>query len=46
MQILKDAVLSSPALKHLDYMSECKVILVVDTSNISIGFILLQVGED
>jgi hypothetical protein len=46
MQILKDAVLSSPALKRLDYASECEVILAVDTSNIAIGFILLQVGED
>jgi hypothetical protein len=46
MQILKDAVLSSPALKCLDYASEHEVILVVDTSNIAIGFILLQVGED
>jgi hypothetical protein len=46
MQILKDAVLSSPALKRLDYKSECEVILAVNTSNITIGFILLQVGED
>jgi hypothetical protein len=46
MQILKDAVLSSPALKCLDYASECEVILAVNTSNIAIGFILLQVGED
>jgi hypothetical protein len=46
MQILKDMVLSSPALKHLDYVSEREVILAVDTSNIAIGFILLQVGED
>jgi hypothetical protein len=46
MQILKDAVLSSPALKCLDYASECEVMLAVDTSNITIGFILLQVGED
>jgi hypothetical protein len=46
MQILKDAVLSSPMLKHLDYVSEREVILAVDTSNIAIGFILLQVGED
>jgi hypothetical protein len=46
MQILKDAVLSSPALKRLDYASEREVILAVDTSNIAIGFILLQVGED
>jgi hypothetical protein len=46
MQILKDAVLSSPALKRLDYASEREVILAVDTLNIAIGFILLQVGED
>jgi hypothetical protein len=46
MQILKDVVLSSPALKRLDYTSECKIILAVNTSNITIGFILLQVGED
>jgi hypothetical protein len=46
MQVLKDAVLSSPALKRLDYASEREVILAVDTSNIAIGFILLQVGKD
>jgi hypothetical protein len=46
MQILKDVVLSSPTLKRLDYVSKREVILVVDTSNIAIGFILLQVGED
>jgi hypothetical protein len=46
MQILKDMVLSSPALKRLDYASERKVILAVNTSNIAIGFILLQVGKD
>jgi hypothetical protein len=46
MQILKDTVLSSPVLQRLDYASERKVILAVNTSNITIGFILLQVGED
>jgi hypothetical protein len=46
MQILKDVVLSSPALKRLDYTSECEVILAVNTSNIAIGIILLQVGKD
>jgi hypothetical protein len=46
MQILKDSVLSSPMLKHLDYTSECEVILVINTLNIAIGFILLQVGKD
>jgi hypothetical protein len=43
---LKDTVLSSPVLKRLDYASEREVILAVNTSNIAIGFILLQVGED
>jgi hypothetical protein len=46
MQILKDSVLSSPVPRCLDYKSEHKVILVVDTSNIAIGYILLQVGKD
>jgi hypothetical protein len=46
MQILKDSVLNSPTLKHLDYASKREVILAVDTSNITIGLILLQVGED
>jgi len=46
MQMLKNSVLSSPTLKRLDYASERKVILAVDTLNITIRFILLQVGED
>jgi hypothetical protein len=36
----------TPALKRLDYASKREVILAVNTSNITIGFILLQVGED
>jgi hypothetical protein len=44
--ILKDSILESPALRHIDYDSDREVILAVDTSNIAIGFILLQVGAD
>jgi hypothetical protein len=44
--ILKDSILESPALRRIDYDSDREVILMVDTSNIAIGFILLQVGAD
>jgi hypothetical protein len=46
MQTLKDSILESPALRRIDYDSEREVILAVDTSNIAVGFILLQIGED
>ena len=42
MQDLKDALLSSPALRPINYESDSPVILSVDTSNIAIGFILSQ----
>ena len=42
MQDLKDALLSSPALKPIDYNSDAPVILSVDTSSIAIGLILSQ----
>ena len=42
MQDLKDALLSSPALKPIDYQSDAPVILSVDTSSIAVGFILAQ----
>ena len=42
MQDLKDALLSSPALRPIDYNSDAPVILSVDTSNIAIGLILSQ----
>jgi hypothetical protein len=45
-KILRDSILESPALCHIDYESDCKVILAVDTSNIAIGFILMQVSID
>jgi hypothetical protein len=42
MQDLKDALLSSTALRPIDYSSEAPVILSVDTSNIAVGHILAQ----
>ena len=39
---LKQALLSSPALRPIDYSSEAPVILAVDTSHIAIGFYLCQ----
>ena len=42
MQDLKSALLASPALRPIDYLSEAPVILSVDTSNIAIGYILSQ----
>jgi hypothetical protein len=44
--ILKESILESPALRCIDYDSNRKVVLTVDMSNITIGFILLQVGAD
>jgi Integrase zinc binding domain/RNase H-like domain found in reverse transcriptase len=42
MKDLKDALISSPALRPIDYQSDAPVILSVDTSNIAIGLILAQ----
>ena len=42
MTDLKEALLSSPALKPIDYHSPAPVILSVDTSFIAVGFILSQ----
>ena len=46
MEDLKQALLTSPALKPIDYKSESPVILSVDTSYIAIGFILSQCDQD
>ena len=43
---LKDEIIQSPALQHLDYESGQEVVLAVDTSVIAVGFILSQEGED
>ena len=42
MKDLKEALLSSPALKPIVYESEAPVILSVDTSSIAVGYILSQ----
>jgi transposase InsO family protein len=46
MQRLKDAVINSPALRRIDYECGREIILAVDTSNIAVGYILMQLGED
>ncbi len=42
MQVLKDAIITSPALITIDYTSECKVYLAVDSSFRGVGWILSQ----
>src|SRR5271154_4191652 len=42
MDDLKNALLTSPALRPIDYKSDASVILSVDTSYIAVGFILSQ----
>jgi hypothetical protein len=39
---LKEALLNSPALRPIDYNSDTSIILVVDTSQITVGFYLCQ----
>lgn len=46
MKELKEAVVHSPALRPLDYSCGREIILAVDSSNIAVGYVLLQVGED
>src|SRR5271156_331349 len=46
MDDLKQALLSSPALRPINYKSDSPVILSVDTSYIAIGFILSQCNPD
>jgi len=43
---LKELVISSPALRPIDYESDRPVILAVDSCANGVGFILLQLGED
>ncbi|KIN98923.1 hypothetical protein M404DRAFT_30891 [Pisolithus tinctorius Marx 270] len=45
-EAMDQAIVSSPALRTIDYNSERKVILAVDTSNIAVGYLLMQEGED
>ena len=46
MDVLKESLLNSPALWPIDYQCEREVILAVDSSNISAGYVLMQVGTD
>ena len=43
---LKQALLDSPALRPIDYLSEAAVILSVDTSSIAVGYMLGQCDLD
>jgi hypothetical protein len=45
-EALKKAIIDSPALRPINYESECPVILAVDSCMNGVGFILLQLGED
>jgi hypothetical protein len=42
MEDLKQALLTSPALRPIDYTSSASVVLSIDTSQIAVGFILSQ----
>ena len=46
MQCLKDAICNSSAIRRLDYESGREVVLAVDTSMITVRYILLLEGED
>jgi Integrase zinc binding domain/RNase H-like domain found in reverse transcriptase len=46
MDDLRQALLTSPALRPIDYKSPAPVILSVDTSHIAVGFILSQCSTD
>lgn len=46
MNELKELTRKSPAIRAIDYTTNREVILAVDTSQIAIGYILQQLGED
>jgi len=46
MDAMKAAILSSPALRPIDYDCGRQVILAVDSSHLAAGFVLMQLGED
>src|SRR5882724_6197322 len=46
MEDLKQAIVTAPCLRLIDYRSDQCVILAVDSSCIAMGFILLQLGAD
>jgi len=46
MHILKELILESSTLWHLNYECSHEVILAIDMSNITVGFLLLQKGDN
>lgn len=44
--ILKDALASSPAIRPLNYSNNAPIVLSVDSCNIAIGYILMQLNID
>ncbi|KIK12763.1 hypothetical protein PISMIDRAFT_18496 [Pisolithus microcarpus 441] len=46
MEYLKTTIVTSPALRSIDYNSASPVIFAIDTSNITVGYILMQEDEE
>ena len=46
MNRLKQTLAESLALKAIDYVAKREVVLAVDSSNMGVGYILMQEGED
>ncbi|KAJ2923743.1 hypothetical protein H1R20_g13351, partial [Candolleomyces eurysporus] len=46
METLKEMVQTCSAIRPIDYKSNNEVILAVDSSNIAVGYILSQMGDD
>src|SRR5436190_10547504 len=46
MDALKQAIVTSPAVRPIDYKCGRTVILAVDSSYIAVGFVLYQLGKD
>ena len=46
MRTLKHLVVTSPAIRAINYTSDCEVILAVDSSWRAVGFVLSQIGTD
>ena len=44
-QWLKEAVVNCPAIRPLNYKNGAAIVLSVDSSNISIGYVLMQLDE-
>ena len=45
-EALKSALLASPALRPIDYTSPAPIILAIDTSQITVGFLLCQCNTE